>query len=432
MPNPLSSHSDIFAELNSLKIDGLYEVLRVLKEGKTSRVELVKDAEGSLFVRKYFEDAEGFGSQYACIAQLDAPGIPHIVVQYRIANRAAVVMEYVEGPTLRKRVRDEGPLTLRECERLLQELCSTVGQLHSLSPTPLVHRDIKPDNIICSPRGAILIDFGIARRVRPESSQDTHHWGTAGYAPPEQFGFGQSDQRTDVYALGMVLSFALTGKDPQSNLRATLREERSIPRPLRSAIAHCIALDPKDRPASAEELDRELRAAFAACPDAGDAAKDAAGADAGASTPTLSGKRDNPLAFYRRLIDANAWMPRGAVKAKLFRGWVHTATAATIAMLALALIVSLNALFIEPTLLDAFLFIVQYLGLALLVIQPGYLAFTNMGNLVHRLPPRTSRILRFIVAVSILFALFMAFGYLVEFTDQFFSTGHWTLVQQRP
>ncbi len=153
---------------------------------------------------------------------------------------------------------------------VLAALCDAVIELHEGLPHPLVHRDLKPSNVIVDPgRGrVVIIDLGIAREHHEGAQTDTAHFGTRGYAPPEQFGFGQTDARTDVYALGMLLRFCLTGREPAQagqGVDATTpphaqaacghrRSEAAVGR----VIERACAFDPAARYQSV----RELRGAF--------------------------------------------------------------------------------------------------------------------------------------------------------------------------
>lgn len=132
---------------------------------------------------------------------------------------------------------------------LAEKLCRLAAELHSLTP-PIVHRDIKPENIILSPEGQPrLIDFGIARRYKPEQDTDTVHMGTRTTAAPEQYGFSQSDQRTDLYALGVTLRWMLTGSYAPEAL-----EEADCPAWVKRFLRKAAAFDPADRFPSASAM----------------------------------------------------------------------------------------------------------------------------------------------------------------------------------
>jgi serine/threonine protein kinase len=192
-----------------------------------------------------------FGAQYKIVARFSNPALPHIYALYDLADRQVVLMEYLQGKTLRQWILSNGPLPDSQARMVLRDLCVGIAALHHCAP-PIVHRDIKPDNVIRTQSGVSLIDFGIARRYDEQAHQDTSSWGTMGYAAPEQFGFGQSSPRTDIYALGMLYRFLLTGRDPEPEQRKHLSEESDIPDDARAIIAQCIELDPIERPSSIE------------------------------------------------------------------------------------------------------------------------------------------------------------------------------------
>ncbi|MDO4544355.1 MAG: protein kinase [Clostridia bacterium] len=123
--------------------------------------------------------------------------------------------------------------------------------LHTQTP-PVIHRDIKPQNIIVKPDGSIaLIDFDIARQYSEKAETDTQFFGTRVYAPPEQYGFSQTDCRTDVYSLGVLLRFLLTGAEKP-------REETPVPAQYRRIVDRCTAFSPKDRYATVANVKRAL------------------------------------------------------------------------------------------------------------------------------------------------------------------------------
>ena len=172
------------------------------------------------FVRKRMPRGEGLGSAYEALFELQQAGrrfrhLPRILDCYRTSDELIVVSEYIEGATLEELVRHDGG-GLASAGVTFPAVCDAVAELHGVATPPIIHRDVKPANIIVSntPDGitATLIDFGIARRYREGTGADTVRFGTRAYAPPEQFGFGQTDVRSDVYALGMVLLFCLTGE----------------------------------------------------------------------------------------------------------------------------------------------------------------------------------------------------------------------------
>ncbi|MCI8305537.1 MAG: DUF5067 domain-containing protein [Enterorhabdus sp.] len=125
---------------------------------------------------------------------------------------------------------------------------------------PLIHRDLKPSNIVVSDGGLTIIDFGIARAFREGAGADTTHFGTRSYAPPEQFGYGQTDVRSGVYALGMLLYYLVTERDPDARVATGGFAEPDVPPMLRPVLQRACAFDPAARFSSV----RALKAAFLA------------------------------------------------------------------------------------------------------------------------------------------------------------------------
>lgn len=255
--------------LDALEHNDCYRVDAVLKESAQERTERVfligaDGSERGPFVRKRIKLDCGLGQAYERIwdAQRDGKRFLHlprilecgIVDDYRI-----VVTEHVSGQTLKEHVAGRGPSQ----ELLLSigpGLCEAVMELHESFDPPLIHRDLKPSNVMVSSDDAItLVDFGIARTFDPDAERDTRQFGTRGYAPPEQFGYGQTDERSDVFALGMLLGFCVAGNDVERGLAQREFNDERIPRPFRAVLCKATAFDPDDRYASV----RDLRDAFA-------------------------------------------------------------------------------------------------------------------------------------------------------------------------
>ncbi len=265
--------SDELAQhLDSLARDECYRVDAVLKRSPsetTQRVYFVgaNGSEQGPYVRKYLE-GDGFGAAYERIAEAQRSGrrflhLPRIVECYSAGERRVVVMEHVSGETLAEAVyrRDPSVALARE---VLPSLCDAVGELHEGFDPPLIHRDLKPSNVMLAPGGLTLIDFGIARSFSEGAEADTRRFGTRAYAPPEQFGFGQTDERSDVYALGLLLYFCLTEQTPDAAARARGYAHEFVPEALRAVIQGATAFDPSARYGSAAELKAAFEAAAGA------------------------------------------------------------------------------------------------------------------------------------------------------------------------
>lgn len=149
------------------------------------------------------------------------------------------------------------PGDVSRCVELGKKLCSLLERLHSLDE-PVIHRDIKPENIILSPEGEPgLIDFGIARVYKEGRDSDTVFMGTRSTAPPEQYGYAQTDRRADVYSLGVTLRWMLTGSYEPDAL-----ERADCPEGLKRCLKRAAAFDPRDRYPSAGEFGRALDASL--------------------------------------------------------------------------------------------------------------------------------------------------------------------------
>ena len=263
--------SDELAEhLNALARDGCYRVDAVLKESTCETTERVyfqgaNGAEMGPFVRKRIDCASGMGTAYELLCAAQRAGrrfrfLPRVHDCYRVGDGMVVVMEYVEGETLADavyRLDASVPLALDVFPRL----CDALAELHEGFDAPIIHRDLKPSNVMLSRGGLTIIDFGIARAWRAGADEDTRRFGTRAYASPEQFGFGQTDVRSDVYALGMLLYFCLTECTPDAKARAAGFADVRIPEPFRQVIARAAAFDPQARYASAAEAKRAFLAA---------------------------------------------------------------------------------------------------------------------------------------------------------------------------
>src|SRR5215469_5001518 len=159
------------------------------------------------------EANEYFFREADTLAQLRHPSIPAISDRFDQANRHYLVMEYVEGRNLEEELAAQGhPLEEGVVVDIARQLCEVLAYLHGLVPQ-VVYRDMKPSNVMLTPRGkAMLIDFGIARLFKVASKGTMI--GTLGFAPPEQYQ-GLVDPRSDIYSLGATLHYVLTGRDPE-------------------------------------------------------------------------------------------------------------------------------------------------------------------------------------------------------------------------
>ena len=181
------------------------------------------------------------GLPYRMLKGKDYPLIPRILHCIEDGDETVVVEEYVQGESLLDRIGRKAYLSERETESVLLQLCEGLDEIHAQG---IIHRDIKPSNLILQ-RGCIirLIDFDAARTVKEHSGEDTMHLGTRGYAPPEQFGYGQTDARSDIYSIGITMRKVL----PQEYCGYLVK-----------IFAKCTEIDPDRRYRNLQELRRAL------------------------------------------------------------------------------------------------------------------------------------------------------------------------------
>ena len=204
-----------------------------------------------------------FQSEANMLQRLNHQQIPKVMDRFEEHGKQYIVMAYVQGETLDAVLQREGSPGLPEEHVLgwVDQICEVLEYLHSQNP-PVIFRDLKPSNVMLGPDGHIgLIDFGISRFFKPGQTSDTWNLGTAGYAPPEQFGKGQTDVRSDVYALGAMAHQLLTGRDPSITLFQfpPLRKvNSSISGDIEAVIGKALALDPANRYQSIREMREAL------------------------------------------------------------------------------------------------------------------------------------------------------------------------------
>jgi len=197
---------------------------------------------------------DAFRNEAEMLAALNHPNLPRVTDHFEQDGKAYLVMEYVPGETLLSFLVREGlPQPQARVFEWARQLCDALDYLHNQIP-PIIFRDLKPANIMLTPSGQVkLIDFGIARLFKQGQAKDTQAFGTIGYSAPEQYGKGQTDARSDVYSLGVLLHQLLTGYDPTSTpfrLPPAAQVNLSVPQQLSDAIATATNSDPNQRFAS--------------------------------------------------------------------------------------------------------------------------------------------------------------------------------------
>ncbi len=219
-------------------IEAEYTNIEVLKRSEYGSIWLAKDNTGQIVILKHLSTT---GLPFRKLKEIAHPLWPRILFTAEEDGMTWVVEEYVSGNTLSAKIESGRRFAPAEVKSIMLQLLDGMAAFHQAG---IIHRDIKPSNIILQgERQARLLDFGAAREMHRENTPDTRAFGTSGYAPPEQYGFGQTDARSDIYALGVTMKELL---------------EEGYHGKLAKVLDKCTALDPKDRYQNADELREAL------------------------------------------------------------------------------------------------------------------------------------------------------------------------------
>lgn len=213
-----------------------YEELSVLSDTKKCRTSLMRNKDtGELVVKKEM-GKESF-SVYSLLKSIKNKNLIKVLECFRDEDKTIEIEEYVNGKRLDDYFREK-KATLEQVVDVGIALCEGLAPMHKLN---LVHRDIQPKNIIITNEGNLkIIDFDISRKENENATHDTTLLGTVGYAAPEQYGFAQTTNRSDIYSIGAVL------------------KELSSFSELDKIIAKCMEMDPANRYENVEQLKNEL------------------------------------------------------------------------------------------------------------------------------------------------------------------------------
>ncbi|MGA9192222.1 MAG: serine/threonine-protein kinase, partial [Anaerolineales bacterium] len=174
------------------------------------------------------ESERQFHREASLLASLRHPNLPRVTDHFILEGRQYLVMDYIEGEDLHARVRRQPP-TPRDVLRWADAVCDALVYLHSRKP-PVIHRDIKPSNIKVQPDGnVVLVDFGLAKVFDHQQTSTGARGLTPGFSPPEQYGSGRTDARSDQYALAATMYNLLTGTAPTDSIERMMGNEELKP-----------------------------------------------------------------------------------------------------------------------------------------------------------------------------------------------------------
>lgn len=216
-----------------------YSLVSVLSTNNNCKVLRMRNkANGrDIVVRSMSEGVAAYGFLY----RIKHKNLPAVYDVINLADGQIVFEEYIDGLTIAQ-IMETGPYRKGGAQKVAKEICHALYLLHL---NGIVHRDIKPENVMVDNNGrVVLIDFNASRQVS-NAGKDTVIMGTIGYASPEQLGISQSDARTDIYAMGVLLNVMVTGKHPS---------ERIARGRVGKIVRKCTNVNPSDRYQSAKKL----------------------------------------------------------------------------------------------------------------------------------------------------------------------------------
>ena len=221
-----------------------YSVVKAYKNTEEKSIVLLRHNElkKEIICRRF----KGSGEVYKFLNNISFPNLPTIYEVLKTDDKVLVLEEYINGITVADVLLD-GLYDEKGVKHIIKEVCNALSVIHYYG---IVHRDIKPENIMITNDGKVkLIDFDASRFFKNGQSKDTEIIGTTGYAAPEQFGLAQSDERTDIFAVGVLMNVMLTGEHPSKKLYKG---------GLTKIIEKCIQLDPQKRYRNTEDLKKSL------------------------------------------------------------------------------------------------------------------------------------------------------------------------------
>ena len=222
-----------------------YQFVRALKNTKEKSICIYRHKQlGKYIVKRSFV---GTGEVYYILRKFNHPNISQIYDVIRDNDKIIVLEEFINGETISEYLESD-LFSPDGVVKIISSLCDALDFLHSHK---IIHKDIKPENVMIDNNGNVkLIDFDSSRVYKPFKSNDTVFMGTIGYAPPEQYGMNCTDERSDIYALGVLMNVMLTGKVPESKL---------YDGKFRKIIEKCTQTVPNNRYQNVKQIKRVLK-----------------------------------------------------------------------------------------------------------------------------------------------------------------------------
>lgn len=227
----------------------IYEELKSIHKSRKSEIFLVQSTlDEKFYIKRVLK--EYTIEVYESLTHIESNNMAKIYEAFEYEDKLIIIEEFISGHTLQEILKKEGIISEDIVVKYMIELCNALKKIHNLNPS-IIHRDIKPANIMISNDGVLkLIDFDIARLYKYGENMDTTLLGTKGYASPEQFGFDQTDCRSDIYAIGIMMNVLTTGKHTK---------EIENHGKLKDIIKKCTKISADERYQSVEDLEEDLK-----------------------------------------------------------------------------------------------------------------------------------------------------------------------------
>ncbi len=257
---PTQTVNDRYLVLEKVSQGGMGAIYKVQDQRLQGKLVALKEITEATISQDERQDVlDAFRREAELLARLRHPHLIRVTDLFSVSSLHYIVMEFIDGQTLEEMLDARlDPFPEEQVLNWARQLCSVLAYLHSQDPI-IIYRDMKPANVMAVKESdeIKLIDFGIARLYKPGKKKDTIHFGTDGYAPPEQYGEKQTDARADVYALGATLHHLLTRCDPRDkpwDFPSVSKLNPTVSNRVSKAIAKAVQLDRDQRHQSVAEF----------------------------------------------------------------------------------------------------------------------------------------------------------------------------------
>jgi len=231
-----------------------YEVLYRIEN---KDVYVLKDSSNIRWVAKVIEREMFDESKFKLWLKIKHNFIAKVVKRIDSVDSVIYIIEYIKGQTLYEYVLENGPLSEAEVKPIMEKLIDIFDYLHNIE-SGLIYRDIHPKNIILNDGEAYLIDLDSSRIYKDSASFDTVAIGVIGFIAPEQYGFEQSSVQSDIYSLGVLVAYLITGTIPCFNNNRVQLNNLELSKRFRQLIYEMTAISRKDRPSTMKHVYRKL------------------------------------------------------------------------------------------------------------------------------------------------------------------------------